>query len=142
MIKRCRIPRSASLAPPVDARGCADVARDPASPNEAAQRHDQGIEPAVLKTMARGLRQMKENVTERRLAEANSQPEKVARGSKQGYRDGHRSICAEIFIHLLAAFLVFSAFRPSGSYRRPSRQRRSTQREASRAQRLKSIFNC
>jgi len=38
-----------------------------------------GIEPAVLKTMARGLRQMKENVTERRLAEANSQPEKVAR---------------------------------------------------------------
>ena len=31
-----------------------------------------GIEPAVLKTMARGLRQMKENVTERRLAEANS----------------------------------------------------------------------
>jgi MarR family transcriptional regulator for hemolysin len=31
-----------------------------------------GIEPAVLKTMALGLRQMKENVTDRRLAEANS----------------------------------------------------------------------
>jgi MarR family transcriptional regulator for hemolysin len=31
-----------------------------------------GIEPAVLKTMARCLWQMKENVTERRLAEANS----------------------------------------------------------------------
>jgi DNA-binding MarR family transcriptional regulator len=31
-----------------------------------------GIEPTMLKTMARGLRQMKENVTERRLAEANS----------------------------------------------------------------------
>jgi DNA-binding MarR family transcriptional regulator len=31
-----------------------------------------GIDPAVLKTMARGLRQMKENVTERRLAEASS----------------------------------------------------------------------
>jgi hypothetical protein len=30
-----------------------------------------GIEPAVVKTMARGLRQMKENVTERRLSEAN-----------------------------------------------------------------------
>jgi MarR family transcriptional regulator, transcriptional regulator for hemolysin len=31
-----------------------------------------GIDPAVLKTMTRGLRQMKENVTSRRLAEANS----------------------------------------------------------------------
>jgi MarR family transcriptional regulator, transcriptional regulator for hemolysin len=31
-----------------------------------------GIDPAVLKTMTHGLRQMKENVTSRRLAEANS----------------------------------------------------------------------
>jgi MarR family transcriptional regulator, transcriptional regulator for hemolysin len=31
-----------------------------------------GIEPAVLKTMTRGLRQMKQNVTGRRLAEAIS----------------------------------------------------------------------
>jgi MarR family transcriptional regulator, transcriptional regulator for hemolysin len=62
-----------------------------------------GIDPSVLEVMALGLSLMKENVSGISLAEAKVATLGGCSVLRQGYgdRDGHRSICVEVSVHLL-----------------------------------------